>query len=110
MAMSEIVPSISAIELENLRKSQSVCILDIREAHEVSVSRISDFNIPMAFTLARQAEIPRDIPVVLYCRSGARSAATVSALMTKHGFSNLKSLEGGITAWAHQVDPRMEVA
>lgn len=108
--MSEIVPSISANELESLRKTETICILDIREAHEVTVSRITEFNIPMAFTLARQAEIPRDIPVVIYCRSGARSAATVSALMTKHGFTNLKSLEGGITAWAQQVEPGMEVA
>ena len=109
--MNTKVQTISANQLQQWRDhGHEHAILDIREAHEVSVSKLSDFHIPMAFCLSRQSEIPRDIPVVIYCRSGARSAATVSALSTKHGFSNLCSLEGGITAWAKDVEPGMEVA
>lgn len=83
--------------------------LDIREINEVTVSRLTDVHIPMAFCLSRMAEIPRNHPVVVYCRSGSRSAATVSALSTKHGFTNLHSLVGGITAWMAEYSPETEV-
>ena len=84
-------------------------LLDIREAHEISISRLCDFHIPMSFCLSRQSVIPRDGPVGLYCRPGARAAATVRALCTKHGFENLYSLAGGITGWAKAFDPEMEI-
>jgi len=49
------------------------------------------------------AEIPRDRPVVLLCRSGSRSARAL-IMLTLHGFTTLLNLEGGILAWAHEVD------
>jgi rhodanese-related sulfurtransferase len=108
--MASIVPSVTPKEVHQWQlEGKPFAFLDIREIHEVAVSRLTKLNIPMAFCLARQAEIPRDLPVVLYCRTGARSTATVSALMTKHGFDNLFSLEGGITAWYAQFDPQTEV-
>ena len=85
-------------------------ILDIREIHEVETSRLHNaVHIPMAFCLAQQSDIPREIPVVVYCRSGARSSAIVSALMTKYGFTNLFSLSGGVTEWCRVIDPTTEV-
>lgn len=109
--MNTIVQSILPKTLKHwLDSHEEFILLDIREAHEVSVSRLSDFNIPMAFCLSRQSEISRDVPVIIYCRSGARSSATVSALCSKHGFENLFSLEGGITAWAETFEPGMEIA
>ena len=104
------VPVISPQEVNQWKvDGKAFAFLDIREIHEVTVSRLTDLNIPMAFCLSRQAEIPRDIPVVIYCRTGGRSAATVSALMTKYGFDNLYSLEGGITAWIAAFSPEQEV-
>ena len=109
--MNTIVPSILPETMKQwLESGKEFKVLDIREAHEVSVSRLSEFHIPMAFCLSRQSEISRDIPVVIYCRSGAMSAATVSALCSKHCFDNLRSLEGGITAWAKAFEPGMEIA
>lgn len=105
------VPQMTANDLSLLVKGSAPhFILDVREIHEVETSRLEQsVHIPMAFCLSRQSEIPRDIPVVVYCRSGARSAAIVSALMTKYGFTNLHSLSGGITAWAKDMDPQLEV-
>jgi adenylyltransferase/sulfurtransferase len=109
--MNTIVPSILPKTIKQwLDSGKEFKLLDIREAHEVSVSRLSAFHIPMAFCLSRQSEISREVPVILYCRSGARSAATVSALCSKHGVDNLHSLQGGITAWAKAFEPRMEIA
>ena len=105
------VPQMTANELSLLVKGSAPhFILDIREIHEVETSHLEQsIHIPMAFCLSRQAEIPRDIPVVVYCRSGARSLAIVSALMTKYNFTNLHSLNGGITLWAKEIDPQLEV-
>jgi adenylyltransferase/sulfurtransferase len=104
------VPVISPHEVHQWKMDgKAFAFLDIREVHEVAVSKLTDFHIPMAFCLSRKDEIPRDIPVVVYCRAGGRSAATVSALMSKYGFTNLQSLEGGITAWCAAFSPEQEV-
>ncbi|MFZ8836072.1 MAG: rhodanese-like domain-containing protein [Flavobacteriales bacterium] len=109
--MHQNVPTLSPSQVHQWKENgTSFAFLDIREIHEVTVSRLTDFHIPMAFCLSRQAEIPRELPVILYCRAGGRSAATVSALITKFGFENLYSLEGGISAWCAQYDPGTEVA
>lgn len=107
----ETVPQLTVHELQRWRNEHvEHLIVDIREIHEVAVSGLGGKHIPMAFCLARQNEIPRNIPVVIHCRSGARSMATVSALMSKCGFSNLHNLQGGIKAWAKDIHPGLEVA
>ncbi len=45
-------------------------------------------------------ELPTDRTVVLYCRSGNRSAHAVNALVGQAGLSNVRNLTGGILAWA----------
>ena len=105
------VPQMTVDDLWRLIKEDAPhSILDIREIHEVETSHLENAaHIPMAFCLSRQTEIPRDIPVVVYCRSGARSSAIVSALMSKYDFTNLHSLSGGMTEWARAIDPQIEV-
>jgi len=46
----------------------------------------------------------------VHCRSGARSAAVTHALTQQYGFDNIHNLEGGIKAWASEVDPNLDVA
>lgn len=93
-------------------KEQGVAhqIIDVREIHEVSVSNIGGLHIPMAFCLSRRDEIRQDVPVVLHCRTGARSSAVMSALIQKAGYTNLYNLKGGIAGWAQAIDPTMDVA
>ncbi|MBO75532.1 MAG: sulfurtransferase [Flavobacteriales bacterium] len=108
--MQPPVPTITPHEVQQWQADgKGFSFLDIREIHEVTVSSLTQSHIPMAFCLSRQAEIPRTHAVVVYCRSGARSAATVSALMTKYNFDNLYSLEGGITQWCAVFCPEKEV-
>jgi adenylyltransferase/sulfurtransferase len=106
------VPKMTVTDLFDLQgKRDAYSIIDVREVHEVETSRLKNaIHIPMAFCLSRCNEIPRDIPVILYCRTGARSSATVSALMTKHKFTNLFSLDGGIAEWSKSIDSTIEVA
>ena len=55
---------------------------------------------------ARAAEVPLNEDVVLYCRSGARSARAVQFLQGL-GYKRVRNLEGGILAWADEVEPSM---
>ena len=64
----------------------------------------------MADLKSRIDDIRTDVPVVIHCRSGARSAAVTHALSQQLGFDNVHNLEGGIRAWADQIDPSMDVA
>lgn len=85
-------------------------LIDVREAHEREAGHLGGTHIPMGDILARHGEIPEDIPVVIHCRSGARSAAVIMALQEKFGMDHLHNLKGGAQAWADQVDASMEVA
>jgi sulfur-carrier protein adenylyltransferase/sulfurtransferase len=55
---------------------------------------------------AALSEIPQDKPVVLHCKSGARSADAL-AVLHKAGFRNAVHVGGGVLAWARQVDPSL---
>ena len=52
-------------------------------------------------------ELPRDRDLLLYCRSGGRSAHAC-VVLSQLGFDNLYNLEGGINGWSHFVDPEVK--
>lgn len=92
-----------------LDKGEDVQIIDIREIHEVDSGTIGGTHIPMANLLERSAEIRRDIPVVIHCKSGSRASAMVHILRTEKELNNVVLLEGGIEAWARDIDPTVIV-
>ncbi len=97
---------ITAAQLrQRLQTGEKLLILDVREAYETEVCTIGGTCLPMSQLLERLNEIPRDRPVVVHCRSGARSCAVVDSLTTRYGFTNLINLKGGISAWQNEVDP-----
>jgi len=101
---------ISAQELKTLLdKGDNVQIIDIREIHEVDSGTIGGTHIPMAQLIERSAEIRRNIPVVIHCKSGSRASAMVHILRTEKAFDNVFLLEGGIEAWARDIDPTVTV-
>jgi adenylyltransferase/sulfurtransferase len=85
-------------------------LIDIREAYEFEMGNLGGIHIPMGHIFDRLSELSRDIPVVLQCRSGGRSAAVLTALEDRYGMDNLYNLKGGAQAWAAEVDPTVEVA
>lgn len=78
--------------------------IDVREPHEVEIAEIGAELIPMGEILGQVDKISRDKPVIIHCRSGARSGTIVQALEAQHGFKNLYNLKGGILAWAREID------
>jgi len=87
-----------------LDKKEDICLIDVREAHELEICEIGGVHIPMGDVMNNLDRIPKDKKVIIHCRSGARSGAVVQALETQHGYSNLYNLKGGIIAWADQID------
>jgi len=85
-------------------------LVDVREVHEFSAGHLEgSVNIPLGELPRRLAEIaPHDAPVFI-CRSGGRSLAACQ-LALRAGVAAPANLEGGLLAWAAQVDPAIQVA
>ncbi|MBX3062194.1 MAG: rhodanese-like domain-containing protein [Anaerolineae bacterium] len=73
-------------------------LLDVRTPEEFASEHITGaVNISLQSLTLRLSEVPRDIPVVIYCHSGNRSAQAASILRNA-GYTNIYDL-GGINAW-----------
>ena len=74
-------------------------LLDVRSPEEYAGGHLPGaVNIPVQELDRRMAEVgPRDGEVVLYCRSGSRSARATE-MLRRHGFSKVHNL-GPMTAW-----------
>jgi len=86
-------------------------LVDVREPWEWAVSNLAAQGarlIPLAELPARGSEIPTDRPVVVYCRSGQRSRAGARQLLDM-GFGGVRSMRGGLRAWADEVDTSLRV-
>lgn len=76
-------------------------LIDVREEAEFKSGHIvNSLNIPVGLLESRIASlnIQNDKPVIVYCRSGQRSA-TAAATLQKLGFQNIFKLGGGVMAW-----------
>lgn len=83
-------------------------LIDVREPFEYEVSNLNGVNIPLSGVVIESEKISKDIPVVIHCRSGKRSAQAVM-LLEQDGYTNLSNLQGGILAWKEAFDPEMDV-
>tara|TARA_B100001250_G_C19525128_1_gene667725 strand:+ start:206 stop:523 length:318 start_codon:yes stop_codon:yes gene_type:complete len=83
-------------------------LIDVREPNEFEVAEIGGELIPLATIPDNADKIAKDKKVVVHCRSGKRSANAIQFLEQQHGFDNLYNLEGGILAWADEIDPNIQ--
>src|SRR6266542_4457448 len=81
--------------------------IDVREHAEWQINRIPGAKlIPLGELPSRLTELPQTDPVVVYCKTGGRSAEAL-ALLKQSGFSTARHLGGGIVAYVKTVDPSM---
>ncbi|WP_461211110.1 rhodanese-like domain-containing protein [Desulfocurvus sp. DL9XJH121] len=74
-------------------------VLDVREDWEYAEAHLPGaLHIPLSQLADRLGEVPRDRPVLAYCRSGHRSGAA-SGLLAGQGFAPVLNLMGGMNAW-----------
>lgn len=83
-------------------------LIDVREPFEYEMSNLNGENIPLAGVTLEASKISKDKPVIMQCRSGARSAAALMQL-EQLGYTNVYNLKGGILAWAAEFEPGMKV-
>jgi rhodanese-related sulfurtransferase len=106
--MSGRVPEITVEDLKERRdRGEAPALLDVREPHEYALADLPDaIKVPLQ-TLPKSLEkIPKDRDLVVYCRSGGRSASAVQFLR-QVGFEKAVNLAGGVNAWAERVDRSM---
>jgi adenylyltransferase/sulfurtransferase len=102
----EIDPAELARRLET---GEPIRVIDVREPHELEISRLEGAElIPLGALASRMHELDSAVETVFFCKSGSRSARAVE-LMAGAGFRKIKNLRGGINAWARQVDPKLPV-
>ena len=77
---------------------------DVREDRELAIASLpAALHIPLDQVSGRMDELDNQRPVVVMCRSGARSMQVASYLV-QNGFPRVFNLQGGILAWSEQVD------
>ncbi len=90
-----------------LNNGGQVVLLDVREPLEWEINRLQGAVLmPVAQVPNRVNELSTADDIVVYCKTGARSAR-VTNFLREMGFRKVKNLEGGIDAWANEIDPEM---
>jgi molybdopterin/thiamine biosynthesis adenylyltransferase/rhodanese-related sulfurtransferase len=105
--------NLKQISVQDLAKLQNlktdIQLIDVREPYEVEISNIGGDLIPKNTIEDHIGKIAKDKQVVIYCRSGKRSAEVIQLLQDKYGFENLYNLKGGVLAYAKEVDEELAV-
>jgi len=100
---------ITAPELAERVKTNHLKLVDVREPHELQISALPNaVNIPLGQLAARLSELDSAEEMVLFCKSGSRSARGLE-LLASAGFKKVKNLKGGINAWAREVDTKLPI-
>ncbi len=80
-------------------------LIDVREPREWELARIEGARlVPLGTLEAAIPSLDRTSDIVVYCKSGARSANAVRQLRAA-GFTRVRNLAGGIRQWSDEVDP-----
>lgn len=78
----------------------TVQIIDCREQHEWDAAHVDGMTlIPLDTIGQRKGELDKRRPVIVVCRSGRRSLLAARQLAAA-GFTDVKSMNGGLIAWA----------
>jgi adenylyltransferase/sulfurtransferase len=98
------LPELLPDEFADIASKPDVVLVDVREPHELQISRIEgSLDIPMGELPSRLSELDPTLDYVVMCKTGMRSAES-TALLRGAGFK-ARNLRGGINLYSRQVDP-----
>lgn len=104
--MEQITPVALKAWLDDSSRARPL-LLDVREPREFETCHIDGSRLmSMATVPALIGDLPRDEDIVVICHHGGRSFQ-VAMFLQQQGFSRLFNLNGGVEAWALQVDNTM---
>jgi sulfur-carrier protein adenylyltransferase/sulfurtransferase len=102
--------TITASELKELIDSDKpIYLVDVREPAEWEIVKIPGATLVPKDEILRGdalASLPQDKQIVMYCKTGVRSAETLAAVKNA-GFRDAVHVQGGVTAWVNQIDPSL---
>lgn len=108
VAMANDDTELSVVQLkELLDRGDAITLVDVRDPYEWDIGNLGPQGatmIPLGTLPDRYEEIDREGDIVVYCRSGARSARAADFLR-EQGFERVRNLDGGILAWSEEIDP-----
>jgi adenylyltransferase/sulfurtransferase len=101
---------ITAADLDAaLKSSEPPHLIDVREPHELMIAALEGADlIPLGQLAGRLSELDTAEELVLFCKSGTRSARALE-LLVGAGFRKVKNLKGGINTWSEVVDPSIPI-
>jgi rhodanese-related sulfurtransferase len=101
------VPEITPTELKaRLDAGDTPVLVDVRDAFEIEIADLPDHGqvrIPSGEFAQRYAELDAETDLIIYCRSGARSA-WAAAILLQNGYERVLNLQGGVLGWRTEVD------
>lgn len=97
------------IEVKDLKlllsSSDRPKLIDVREPHELQIAQLEGADLfPLGQLAGRLSELDSADDIVIFCKSGGRSARALE-LLVGAGFRKVKNLKGGINAWSREIDP-----
>jgi molybdopterin/thiamine biosynthesis adenylyltransferase/rhodanese-related sulfurtransferase len=107
----EISPEGLRSQIESTGAS-ALQIIDVRESWERKLCQIESVHLLLQEILEQRADptaagLNPDLPTCVYCKGGVRSMKALKVLKAHYGFSEIKSLQGGILAWGESIDPSL---
>ena len=102
--------NISPIQLKELIESSNndFQLIDIRDEYEFDICCIGGEKINMYSITDNLDKLSREKKIIIYCRTGSRSATLVSLLEKNFSFKNVYNLDGGIMKWREDIDPSIK--
>lgn len=89
-----------------LDAGEDLLLLDVREPQEYATAHIESSELkPLSRANEWAASLPHDIPIVVFCHHGGRSAQVAQALTQQLGYTNVANMVGGIEQWSLDIDP-----
>jgi sulfur-carrier protein adenylyltransferase/sulfurtransferase len=92
-----------------LAAEKPIHLVDVREPAEYEIVKIpGSILVPKGEIVSGQAlvDLPQDRQIVLYCKTGVRSAEALAAVKAA-GFKDAVHVYGGVSAWQKQIDPSL---
>ena len=104
-----MIVSLTPFEVKTLIDSnEEIKLIDVRELWEYQIAKIEGSElIPLSDFVYSSKEFNKDDKYIIYCHKGVRSYS-ICQYLVQNGFKNVINLEGGIDAWAREVDSSVE--
>jgi len=103
-----MIKDLTPKEFKDYILDDEVILVDVREQWEFDICQIKGaILIPMGEIVISYENLDKDSKIALYCHSGIRSMHVADFLLSKD-FDSVANLQGGIDAWAQEIDTRVE--